>query len=361
MARKGNIPTKNKSGITISKHIEEEKKIKTISCDEEQELMLKKPYKCVTCGKRYSTQKNNFSYSQSPLYNGNNHFLPTCITCLESLVEQYTVMLGSQDEAIKRVCLHYDIFVSESTLNSCKKIDANRSRIREYIRQCNLQQNAGKTYDTYLSELNNKNTLDSSNDIEKARNSGELKVAKKTISFFGLGYTPEQYRFLQDQYDDWTHRHECRTKSQEEVFKNLCIAQLNIQIAQQTGGKVKDAMDSFQNLLGTANLKPCQTNENALADQNTFGTLIKKWENEKPISEPDPEWKDVDGIARYIHIYFLGHLCKMMGIKNSYSRMYDEEMEKYRVEKPEYEGDDEALFDAVFSSKSNKDDDDNGK
>ena len=41
--------------------------------------------------------------------------------------------------------------------------------------------------------------------------------------------------------------------------------------------------------------------------------------------------------------------------------MYDEEMEKYRVEKPEYEGDDEALFDAVFSSKSNKDDDDNGK
>ena len=31
MARKGNIPTKNKSGITISKHIEEEKKIKTIS------------------------------------------------------------------------------------------------------------------------------------------------------------------------------------------------------------------------------------------------------------------------------------------------------------------------------------------
>ena len=40
----------------------------------------------------------------------------------------------------------------------------------------------------------------------------------------------------------------------------------------------------------------------------------------------------------------------MMGIKNSYSKMYEDEMAKYKVEKPEYEGDEdnEALFDAIF-------------
>ena len=350
---KGSKPTKNKSGITTNQVETELKVIKPI------EPVAEDYYKCCTCGKKYTKQSGNFSYSQSPLYKGNNSFLPICNNCLENLVEQYTELLGSQNEAIKRVCLHWDIYFSESLLNSTKKIDANRSRIKCYVKNCNLQQHAGKTYDTYLKEINSER-IDTINDLEELKQDKEIKVSQKTIKFFGLGYTPEQYRFLQDQYDDWTHRHECRTKSQEEVFKNLCIAQLNIQIAQQTGGKVKDAMDSFQNLLGTANLKPCQTNENALADQNTFGTLIKKWENEKPISEPDPEWKDVDGIVRYIHIYFLGHLCKMMGIKNSYSRMYDEEMEKYRVEKPEYEGDDEALFDAVFNLKSNKDDEDGG-
>ena len=350
---KGSKLTKNKSGITTKQVETELKVIKPI------EPVAEDYYKCCTCGKKYTKQSGNFSYSQSPLYKGNNSFLPICNNCLENLVEQYTELLGSQNEAIKRVCLHWDIYFSESLLNSTKKIDANRSRIKNYVKNCNLFQNAGKTYDTYLKEINSER-IDTINDLEELKQDKEIKVSQKTIKFFGLGYTPEQYRFLQDQYDDWTHRHECRTKSQEEVFKNLCIAQLNIQIAQQTGGKVKDAMDSFQNLLGTANLKPCQTNENALADQNTFGTLIKKWENEKPISEPDPEWKDVDGIARYIHIYFLGHLCKMMGIKNSYSRMYDEEMEKYRVEKPEYEGDDEALFDAVFNLKSNKDDEDGG-
>lgn len=350
-AEKGSKPTKNKSGITTNQVETELKVIKPI------EPVAEDYYKCCTCGKKYTKQSGNFSYSQSPLYKGNNSFLPICNNCLENLVEQYTELLGSQNEAIKRVCLHWDIYFSDSILNSTKKIDVNRSRIKCYVKNCNLFQNAGKTFDTYLKEINSER-IDTIDDLEELKQDKEIKVSQKTIKFFGLGYTPEQYRFLQDQYDDWTHRHECRTKSQEEVFKNLCIAQLNIQIAQQTGGKVKDAMDSFQNLLGTANLKPCQTNENALADQNTFGTLIKKWENEKPISEPDPEWKDVDGIARYIHIYFLGHLCKMMGIKNSYSRMYDEEMEKYRVEKPEYEGDDEALFDAVFNLKSNKDDED---
>nr|DAK65654.1 MAG TPA: hypothetical protein [Caudoviricetes sp.] len=330
-------------------------KIEKLRADEDTQ----REYYCCACGKAYKKQDSNFCKSLSPLFANNNGYVHICKKCTDkyyyNLVDLFS---GNEEKAMNRICQLFDWYYSDEIFAATRKISADRSRVCAYPSKMNLPQY--RTQDKcYIDTIRDREsvTLDSTDDINEARNSGELKVAKKTINFFGLGYTPEQYRFLQDQYDDWTHRHECRTKSQEEVFKNLCIAQLNIQIAQQTGGKVKDAMDSFQNLLGTANLKPCQTNENALADQNTFGTLIKKWENEKPISEPDPEWKDVDGIVRYIHIYFLGHLCKMMGIKNSYSRMYDEEMEKYHVEKPEYEGDDEALFDAVFSLKLNKDDD----
>lgn len=348
-AEKGSRPIKNKSGITTTQHKTELKEIKPV------EPVTEDDYKCCACGKKYKKQSGNFSYSQSPLYKGNNSFLPICNNCLENLVEQYTELLGSQNEAIERVCLHWDIYVSDSILNSTKKIDANRSRIKCYIKNCNLQQNAGKTYDTYLKEISDEriNSIDS---LEEVKENKDFKVAQKTIKFFGLGYTQEQYLFLQNQYEDWTHRHQCETKAQEELFKNLCIAQLNINIAQQTNGKVSEAMKTFQDLLGSANLKPTQTNDNALADSNTFGTLIKRWEDEKPIPEPDPEWKDVDGIIRYISIYFLGHLCKMMGIKNTYSRMYEDEMAKYRVEKPEYEGDDEAIFDAVFGGDNYGDD-----
>lgn len=343
---KGSKPIKNKSGITTTQVQTELKVIKPV------EPVAEPFYKCCCCGKKFTKQTGNFPYSQSPMYKGNNSFLPICNNCLENLVEQYTELLGSQNEAIKRVCLHWDIYVSDSLLNSTKKIDANRSRIKCYIKNCNLHPNCGKTYDTYLREITDER-IDTIKSLEEAKEDKDFKVAQKTIKFFGLGYTQEQYLFLQNQYEDWRFRHQCETKAQEELFKNLCIAQLNINIAQQTGGKVSEAMKTFQDLLGSANLKPTQTNDNQLADTNTFGTLIKKYENELPIPEPDPAWKDVDGIVKYISIYFLGHLCKMMNIKNSYSRMYEEEMSKYRVEKPEYEGDDEALFDSVFGGNAN--------
>ena len=143
---KGSRPIKNKSGIVTH---QEETVLKTIK---PVEPVAEDYYKCCTCGKKYTKQSGNFSYSQSPLYKGNNSFLPICNHCLENLVEQYTEILGSQNEAIKRICLHWDMYFNETILNSTKKIDANRSRIKNYVRNCNLNQNNGKTYDTYLHE-----------------------------------------------------------------------------------------------------------------------------------------------------------------------------------------------------------------
>ena len=346
MASRGR-PKGSKNRSTLLKAAETSKK-KGLERIKEIEPPERNIFYCCCCGKKYIKQKGNFSFSQSPLYKGNNSYLPICNHCIENLVEQYTEILGSQDEAIKRVCMRWDIYVSDSLLQSSRKTGAENSRIKNYIRQCNMVQNVGRTHDTYLRELQEKeiDTIQDLDDLKKKDN--DIKVKEKVIKFWGYGYTPEQYKFLQDQYDDWTARNECKSKAQEELFRALAISQWNIHEAQVTGGKVKDAMDAFQSLLGSANLKPVQTNDNALADQQTFGTLIKRWEDERPIPEPEPEWKDVDGIVKYISVYFLGHLCKMMNIKNSYSRMYEAEMAKYTVQKPEYEGDDEALFDAVF-------------
>ena len=124
-------------------------------------------------------------------------------------------------------------------------------------------------------------------------------------------YSDEEYEYLESEYQSWTTRHECKTKAQEEIFKGLCIAQLTIRRARQNGTNKEftDAIKTFQDLLGAANLKPSQTNDNALVEQNTFGTLIRRIQNERPIREALPEWKDVDDIERYIDTYFLGHMA----------------------------------------------------
>lgn len=301
-------------------------------------------YYCVMCGKKYTKQVGNFLKVQTPLYQGNNGYMPVCRGCVDNLFEHYVSVLGSEAEAVRRICQKFDMYFHQSVFDMTEKTTQSFSRMSAYCSKLSLRHLAGKTYDdTILDEVN---IIESVEEV----NTAVTKVLQRTVKLFGPGFTPEEYKFLQDQYDDWTTRCECQSKAQEELFKTIAIAQLNVLNAQQGKGRMKinDAMRTFQDLLGTAKLKPNQTNDNTLSEQNTFGVLIKKWEDEEPIMEPKPEWQDVDGIVRYITVYFLGHLCKMMGVKNKYSHMYEVEMEKYRVERPEYEDDDEALFDAVF-------------
>ena len=249
--------------------------------------------------------------------------------------------------AIKIICQKYDIYYDVSLLNTSRKITKTRSRIHNYISKSNLRQYSGKTYDTTLDEERKGNVIENFHDTKENKS----KTRIKTIKFWGAGFTDDDYDYLQEQYDDWTSRHECKTKTQEEVFKRICFKQLEILKTTRAGKDTKELDRTFQNYLDTANLKPWQ-NTNALSDAQTLGTLIQKWENEKPLPDIDPELQDVDRIGLYIDVFFKGHLAKMMGLKNGLSNLYNKFMKKYTVEKPEYKDDEnnEALFDAIFGN-----------
>ena len=135
----------------------------------------------------------------------------------------------------------------------------------------------------------------------------------------------------------------------------MCFKQLEILKATRKGEDTKDLDATFQKLLETAKLQPKQNSGDTTADNQTFGTLIDKWENTRPLPEIDEELKDVDKIGWYIDTFFRGHLAKMMGLKNGLSNLYLKFMKKYTVEKPEYDGDEnsEALFDAIFGGDLN--------
>lgn len=308
-------------------------------------------YKCPTCGTPYKKLDDNFPASQSELYAGWDYHLPVCKKCMDKLFEHYTeVYGGDEDVAIRRICEKYDIYYCTSLLNASRKITKNRSRIHTYISRANLTQYAGKTFDTTLDDERIGDVIETLDDVKDFS-----KTKLKTVKFWGTGFTDDDYQYLQEQYVDWTTRCECKTKSQEEVFKRICFKQLEILRANREGKDTKDLDKTFQDYLDTANLKPKQNTLDALSDAQTFGTLLAKWENERPLPEIDEELQDVDKIGLYIDVFFRGHLAKMMGLKNGLSNLYNKFIKKYTVERPEYEGDEEneALFDAIFGSQSN--------
>lgn len=312
---KGSKPTQNKSGIKTKQIETELKGIKTKSYSEEQEEMMKKPYRCVTCGKRYSSQANNFSYSQSPLYDGNNHYLPTCVSCVDNLVGQYTELLGSQNEAIKRVCLHYDIYVSDSLLNSCKKIDANRSRIKNYIRQCNMQQNAGKTYDSYLKETR-EGVIESLEHYDQLKEQGEINTSKVALERWeGIGFLADSdYKILEDHYKMLKKQNPNVDNNQEIFIKDLCYIKL-LQMKALKDSKSDDFdkfTKSYRETFKQAGLKTVQETDSS--NDEVLGVTLGV------ISQYSPEeyykdkilYKDFDGLGEYVTRFVLRPLKNLL-------------------------------------------------
>lgn len=315
----------------------------------------KSKFTCFYCGKEYV--ETNFYNSNSEFYN-NIGKVPYCKQCIEKFYQQYfdrytnDGCLNPEKKAVQRLCMIFDIYYKDDVFNSAmnKIIESNMniSPMGQYMKTIQLQQynRYKETYENTIYEAEQENrAMSAISDL-----SDTITVDEKTVNFFGKGFSDEDYVYLKREYDDWTARHECNTKAQEEVFKDICFNRLQNLKALRKGEDTKDITASFQKMLDAGKLQPKQNAGDATADNQTFGTLIDKWENEKPLPEIDEELKDVDKIALYINIFFKGHLSRMMGIKNGFSNLYTKFMKKYTVEKPEYDDDDnsDALFDAVF-------------
>ncbi len=188
---------------------------------------------------------------------------------------------------------------------------------------------------------------DSTVDINE--NSKLIKDARK---HFGNKYNLEDLMFLENTYREWTTFYACETKAQEVLFKRICCKLLEIDDAQQSGRDTKDLDKTLQDLMGSLQVKPNQDNSNALTEAKTFGQLIAKWENEKPIPEPEDEFKDIDKMGLWVDVFFKGHLAKMMNFKNAFSTLYDNFISKYTVKKPtvDEEGVSEEIFNKLFGS-----------
>lgn len=321
----------------------------------------KAKYTCLYCEKEYV--ETNFYRSYSRLFS-NIGKIPYCKQCVEKFYQQYYEeylnegCLAPERNAIKRVCMTFDIYYTDvvfnSAMNKIKESNMNISPMGQYMKTIQLSQYKDKSYDnTVLSEMKEEFVDSVSNGI-----SNNTAVNQKTIDFFGSGFSDEDYKFLQREYDDWTARHECKTKTQEENFKDICFNRLQNLKALRKGEDTKDITASFQKMLDSGKLQPKQNAGDATADNQTFGTLIDKWENERPLPEIDEELRDVDKIGFYIDVFFKGHLSKMMGIKNAFSNLYTKFMKRYTVEKPEYsdEENSEVLFDAIFGNQSSNSD-----
>lgn len=308
---------------------------------------------CPLCKQPYSRQGDEFYVCHSDLYKNNDYYLPVCKQCIEELYENLLRQLGDHRKAYRRICQLYDIYYCDDIADAAKTFGTPHKFVLAYIHKTKMKQYVNKTYAHTIAEEEEEIRVTNAIDISRLSQTPEDSEKIEELSaFWGFCFSVQELSYLQGEYDDWANRYEITNKALEELIKHICIISLQIREAIMKGENTEKLYSQYNATLDSAALKPKQNVESTLVEQNTFGTLIKKWENEEPIPEPAEEWKDVDNIVHYISVWFLGHLCKMIGIKNHWSVMYEEEIAKYTVNRPEYSEEENVNFDDVFGAYS---------
>lgn len=301
---------------------------------------------CPECGEFVS--RNNF-------YSANNAIgvYPCCKKCILAFVEQRDKKNDKPNEtkeSVKRMLQKMDLPYIDELYESCCKSVADevneknkKSPFLAYLVPIkSLPQYKGKTW------------ADSEFELGVVTEEEETKINARTIKNgkkrFGNGYSNEDYMFLEQEYQDWITRYECNTKAQESIFERLSFKKWEINKATKSGQPTKDLDKTYQELLATANIQPRQISMDTFADAQTFGTLIQKYEETRPLPEIEESLKDVDNIGLYLDTFYKGNILKCLGLKNPFHHLYEKVMKLFTVEKPEIQEDDDTstLFEFIF-------------
>lgn len=323
-------------------------------------IVSNQKFYCCRCGTAYSRQKGYFPVSHSPMYRGSG-YVPMCNDCVEELYDTYRDKLGDDREAMRRICMKLDLYWNDSIYDMVEKSAGVNSRIRNYIGKTNIQRYLDKSFDDTLAEeakaarisgaANTPKTV-SAEDGE-AMNDG-LTVDASVMSFWGRGYDTDFYIDLEKRYQKWTGNLKNLTPVEESLYKQVCLSEELIARSGAKGEVADKANKTLMDALSALNIKPSQVKDDgkdAELEKMPLGVGIQTWEFSRPLPETPDELKDKSHIVRDITTWFLGHACKMVGLRNSYCKMYEQAMDELRVKRPEFaDEDDDTMLADIFGA-----------
>lgn len=311
---------------------------------------------CTKCGTSYSRRKGYFAVSYSVLHKGIG-FLPICKNCVEKMFDEYMQECNNTELAVHQMCRKLDLYWNKKIFDMIEKKTTTRTIMTTYIAKLCTNAYAGKSYDNTLieeghlwdfnkiieTEVINNNTeaedeTDNTNDYED--------IDEEVIMFWGKRLKADDYRELERKRTKWLSGFQDNKNidvATDSLIKQICLIELDIDKKRAGGGEPTDKMlKAYMDLLGSANLKPVQKQKDdndASFNTTPLGVWLYRWENNRPL--PD-EYND-SKLLKYVFTW-MGHVLRMLGKKNMYEKLYQDEIDRLRVEKPEYEGDDETLM-----------------
>ena len=273
----------------------------------------KHKYKCSCCGKGFTKQQGNFQKTNDVLYQANGGYLPWCKECTDRYVEQTTALFSNNEEhAMKDFCQragwNYDIsalVASRETYSGHR----DRSRISHYAAKRNLNCGGRKTYIDSLKNEQEQKEQEVISSKEQIK-SDDINVTGSAVDRWGVGFTPQDYKNLDEHYRMLKRNNPNADNNQEIFIKDLCnINMLKIHALQNGDSKeYATLVEQYSKTFKQAGLKTIEEKDNS--NNETVGVTLAT------ISQFTPEefYKDKDLYSDWDEIgdYFERHVCRPM-------------------------------------------------
>lgn len=291
---------------------------------------MEKTKPCSKCLK-YKDRNTEFYMASSELISSDGR-MPICKSCFRGIIDEKdkTTLIN----ALRSVDRPFIEKVYQDSYNQ----DGGHCSTGGYMRIIGMPHNRNKNYSNseFLVEDQEKHLVDESLAFKDPSEDTETKLRNlgRFEKRWGVGFEEEDYIFLENEYNKLMDSHEeeiVDSRSAEILIEEAIHLKLSIQKKriQGNGSITGQDVKNMKDLLKAAGISPENKKDNTNEEVETFGKFIEQWENERPIPEPASEWRDVDNIKTFFNVYVLGHLKRMMGIKNKDEETYWEELNKH--------------------------------
>lgn len=260
-------------------------------------------YFCIACGKRYKKQQGVFRAAQSPIYNGNNGYLPICNNCLSAVYEAYKQEFGGNEKkAVRRTCMKFDIYYSDSAFEASEKSSITTDRMSSYVSKINLKQYADKTYDITIDEEENGTIISSQEDVNKAKESGST-ITQIALERWGNIFAAEEYSEAEKHYKMLKAANANIDDNQEIYIKDLTIMKIlqTRALKNKNLDEYEKCTKLYQNTFKASKLNLGSEINVENDDNAVWGKWIQQCEEVCPadLYKDKKIFEDVDGIKEY--------------------------------------------------------------
>ena len=287
---------------------------------------------CTKCGEE-KVPTTGFYLSHSLMYRHNKGRMPICKDCVVDKFRELRNVYNEDKKALFHLCMLLDVYFSEELVESAyKQIESSTTSedgiVKIYFQKVNsLMQYKGKNSiqsDKLILDMNILNNLENQYklDLEEKKKNKEIydDIVNDTniIKRWGTGWKAEEYRELEEKYQEWLDHYEHDTLAQQKLFRELSELEVQKSKARQEGDKnaYKNLSELVSKKMSDANIKPAQKKILGEEDGDVLGVMIREIENNEPIAECLPQFKDIDKIESLIVRTFLKPFARVYGLAN---------------------------------------------